>query len=76
MLQAQEDERKRISRELHDVIAQTLAGINIRLATLKKGAGCKPKDFDRDIGLTQKLVTDSVNIVLLADAGQGMGACG
>jgi len=63
MLQAQEDERKRISRELHDVIAQTLTGINVRLATLKKGAGCKPKDFDRDIELAQKLVEDSVSIV-------------
>ena len=63
VLQAQEDERKRISRELHDVIAQTLTGINVRLATLKKGAGLNPKDFDRDIELTQKLVEDSVNIV-------------
>jgi len=61
VLQAQEDERKRISRELHDVIAQTLTGINVRLATLKQGAG--RKDFDRDIELTQKLVEDSVNIV-------------
>jgi PAS domain S-box-containing protein len=63
VLQAQEDERKRISRELHDVIAQTLAAINVRLATLKKGAGLSPKDFDRDIELTQKLVEDSVNII-------------
>ena len=63
VLQAQEDERKRISRELHDVIAQTLTGINIRLATLKKAAGLSPKDFDRDIELTQKLVENSVNIV-------------
>jgi signal transduction histidine kinase len=63
VLQAQEDERKRISRELHDVIAQTLTGINIRLATLKKGAGLNPKNFDRDIELTQKLVENSVNIV-------------
>ena len=38
ILSAQEDERKRISRELHDVIAQTLTGINVRLATLKKDA--------------------------------------
>jgi len=51
VLQAQEDERKRISRELHDVIAQTLTGINVRLATLKQGAG--GKDFDRDIELTK-----------------------
>jgi len=36
VLRAQEEERKRISRELHDVIAQTLTGINLRLATLKK----------------------------------------
>ena len=63
VLQAQEDERKRISRELHDVIAQTLTGINVRLATLKKGAGLNAKDFDRDIELTQKLVEESVNIV-------------
>jgi len=63
VLQAQEDERKRISRELHDVIAQTLTGINVRLATLKKGAGLKLQDFDRDLELTQKLVEDSVNIV-------------
>lgn len=63
VLQAQEDERKRISRELHDVIAQTLTGINLRLATLKKGAGLNPKNFDRDIERTQKLVENSVNIV-------------
>jgi len=63
VLQAQEDERKRISRELHDVIAQTLTGINIRLATLKKGAGRDLAEFDRDIEQTQKLVEDSVSIV-------------
>jgi len=63
VLQAQEDERKRISRELHDVIAQTLTGINVRLATLKKGAGRNPEEFDRDIELTQKLVENSVDIV-------------
>jgi PAS domain S-box-containing protein len=63
VLQAQEDERKRISRELHDVIAQTLTGINLRLATLKKGAGLNPKNFDRDIERTQKLVENSVHIV-------------
>ena len=35
LLLAQEEERKRISRELHDEIAQTLTGINVRLAALK-----------------------------------------
>ena len=63
VLQAQEEERKRISRELHDVIAQTLTGINIRLATLKKSARHDPINFDRDIELTQKLVENSVHII-------------
>jgi len=63
VLQAQEDERKRISRELHDVIAQTLTGINVRLASLKKGATRKPGEFGRELALAQELVENSVNIV-------------
>ena len=63
VLLAQEEERKRVSRELHDVIAQTLTGINIRLATLKKRAGIDPKDFDRDIERTQELVENAVNTI-------------
>jgi PAS domain S-box-containing protein len=63
VLHAQEEERKRISRELHDVIAQTLTGINMRLATLQKDAGRNPKSFDRNITRTQQLVEKSVNLV-------------
>jgi signal transduction histidine kinase len=63
ILSAQEDERKKISRELHDVIAQTLTGINIRLAHLKKEAAINTKGLDRNIARTQRLVEKSVNIV-------------
>ena len=63
VLRAQEEERKRISRELHDVIAQTLTGINIRLATLKKDAAVNTKGLGRNIALTQRLVEKSVDIV-------------
>ena len=63
VISAQEDERKKISRELHDVIAQTLTGINIRLATLKKEAAVNTKGLDRNIARTQRLVEKSVDIV-------------
>jgi signal transduction histidine kinase len=63
VLQAQEEERKRISRELHDVIAQTLTGINVRLATLKKEAALNTNGLDRNIARTQELVEHSVDII-------------
>ncbi|HXB58176.1 MAG TPA: sensor histidine kinase [Candidatus Acidoferrales bacterium] len=63
ILSAQEDERKKISRELHDVIAQTLTGINVRLSALKKEAAINTKGLDRNIARTQRLVEKSVNIV-------------
>jgi signal transduction histidine kinase len=63
ILSAQEEERRQISRELHDVIAQTLTGINIRLATLKKEAALNTKGLDRNIARTQRLVEESVDIV-------------
>lgn len=63
VLRAQEEERKRISRELHDVIAQTLTGINVRLATLKKEANLNSADLEKSIARTQKLIQHSVDIV-------------
>ena len=63
ILSAQEEERKEISRELHDVIAQTLTGINVRLAALAKEASINTKGLDRNIARTQRLVEKSVDIV-------------
>jgi signal transduction histidine kinase len=63
ILSAQEDERKRISRELHDVIAQTLTGVNLRLKTLKKEASLSTRGLNRNIARTQRLVEKSVDIV-------------
>ena len=63
LLSAQEEERKMISRELHDQIAQTLTGINVRLASLKTESTLNHKGLQKKISSTQRLVEKSVDIV-------------
>ena len=63
ILSAHEQERKRISRELHDEIGQTLTAVNVRLATLKKEATVTAQDLKKAIGSTQRLVERSMNTV-------------
>src|SRR6185369_6703336 len=63
LLLAQEEERKKSSRELHDVIAQTLTSINVQLNTLKKEAALDTQGLERNIARTQKLVEKSVAVV-------------
>jgi two-component system sensor histidine kinase DegS len=63
ILSAQENERKKISRELHDMVAQTLTGINIRLAALKAGATLDTRSLAQNIAETQRLVEHSVDLV-------------
>jgi len=63
ILIAQEEERKEISRELHDEVAQILAGINVRLAALKESGVQNNRELQRNITRTQLLVEHSVKVV-------------
>jgi signal transduction histidine kinase len=63
ILYAQEEERKSISRELHDVITQNLVGINVHLAAFSREAGSNPKGLQQKIVRTQRLVEKSVDTI-------------
>lgn len=63
ILSAQEEERKEISRELHDEVAQILAGINVQLAALQEAAAINSRSLRQRIAQTQRLVEQSVEVV-------------
>jgi PAS domain S-box-containing protein len=65
ILHAQEEERKRISRELHDEIAQALVGINVHLEGLTREAAGKPGGLHSKIVRTQRVVRETMDIVHL-----------
>ncbi len=59
----QEENRKEISRELHDEVGQVLTAINLELEVLIKEASSDSLKIKERILNTQKLVEDSVEIV-------------
>jgi signal transduction histidine kinase len=63
VMAAQEDERKKISCELQDEIAQTLLGINVRLLSLKQEARSNSKGLKNQIASTQRLLLKSAKSV-------------
>ncbi len=62
VLAAQDDDRKRISRELHEEIAQALAAVNLTVALLKKQAGAG-STFQRDVAAAEALLAHSMETV-------------
>ena len=63
MLATQENERKSISHELQDEIAQTLLGINVRLLNLKSGKQGDKLNLTKEIASMQQLVVESVRSI-------------
>jgi signal transduction histidine kinase len=63
VMASQENERKTISHELHDEIAQTLLGINVRLLSLKQEARVNHQGLKDDIACTQRMVLKSAQSV-------------
>jgi len=63
LLTAQEEERKRISRDLHDVIAQSLTIVNFRLANLETKSDSISAEFHQKVQDAQISIMQAVDTV-------------
>lgn len=63
IISAQEEERKRISHELHDEVVQTLVAINVALAALGRGVNLGRQRLKQKIARTERLVETSIRAV-------------
>jgi signal transduction histidine kinase len=63
LLTSHEEERRRISRELHDALGQNLTAVNVGLASLKAAAAMDSKGFRGSVSRTQRLVQKSMRTV-------------
>jgi PAS domain S-box-containing protein len=63
IITAQEDERKEISRELHDEVVQTLVGISVELSMLGRKPSATAHDLGPKLAHIQRLVAKSVSTV-------------
>jgi PAS domain S-box-containing protein len=63
ILEIQEQERTRISRDLHDEVGQALTAINVNLAVMQKTLANPPPQVARRIADTQQLLEQTMEAV-------------
>jgi len=63
MLAAQENQRKEISRELHDKVIQLLVGINMNLDSFVRNAEVDPRGLAKKVIPLRELVDKTVDVV-------------
>jgi signal transduction histidine kinase len=63
ILSTQEDQRWKLSRQLHDEIAQMLLGVHVRLLTLKTTTQSNEGNLKKEIASTQRLVRESARAI-------------
>lgn len=63
VLEVQEEERTRISRELHDEVGQALTAISVNLAVLKKEIAAGNERFTKKIEDSQNLLSETMETV-------------
>jgi len=64
LVEAQENERRSISRELHDAVGQTLTGIRVELANLsRKIRNQQMEGLDTQVDEIKEMLDDSVGVV-------------
>src|SRR5574340_61813 len=69
LVHAQEEERRRISRELHDEVGQTLTGLRLELRNLEKLRSGPEQDFHSHLDAARELASGTLQSVRSLAAG-------
>jgi signal transduction histidine kinase len=63
LVKAQEDERRNLSRELHDEVGQTITALRVELGNLEKLRGASAQEFRRHLDDAKELAAETLRSV-------------